>query len=107
MSHEQEFEKAASIEEFRETTVKVVQVGKHEIALFQVDGRYYAVSNVCPHRGGPIGEGRLEDLEITCPWHDWGFDLRTGECVINPAACLDRFEVKLEGEAVLVSTEPC
>lgn len=59
---------------------KVVLVGGQEVAVFCVEGDYYALRNECPHVGGPLGEGRLEGQKIVCPWHLWAFDVRTGAC---------------------------
>ncbi len=81
----------------------VVSAGGREIALFKAsDGSFYAVDNVCPHRGGPIGEGMLTGTTVTCPWHAWPFDLVTGACLYNDSACLERFEVRVESGRVLV-----
>ena len=45
------------------------------IALFNVDGTFYALDGVCPHQGGPLGQGTLEGCIVTCPWHGWQFDV--------------------------------
>ncbi|GAA3764997.1 hypothetical protein GCM10022270_25800 [Terriglobus aquaticus] len=50
------------------------------ICLARADGTLAAVDNVCPHRAGPLAEGWIEDGKIVCPWHAWGFDLKTGAC---------------------------
>lgn len=50
-----------------------------EIALFKTEGNIYALENACPHMGGPLGEGCLEKTVVTCPWHGWSFDVRTGD----------------------------
>lgn len=55
-----------------------------EIALFNVDGNIYALDNACPHMGGPLGEGELENGCVTCPWHGWQFDVKTGACANMP-----------------------
>ncbi|HLQ41720.1 MAG TPA: Rieske 2Fe-2S domain-containing protein [Thermoplasmata archaeon] len=81
---------------------RVVVVQGHPVALFNVDGRFYAVSNVCLHRGGPIGEGMLDDAVVTCPNHGWEYDVRTGANLANPTARLRTFEVRIDGEDVLV-----
>ncbi len=81
---------------------RVVVVQGHPVALFNVDGRFYAVSNVCLHRGGPIGEGMLDDAVVTCPNHGWEYDVRTGTNLANPIARLRTFEVRIEGDDVLV-----
>src|SRR5881628_2093926 len=76
---------------------RVVVVQGHPVALFNVDGRFYAVSNVCLHRGGPIGEGMLDDTVVTCPNHGWEYDVLTGANLANPIARLRTFEVRVEG----------
>ena len=81
---------------------RVVVVQGYPVALFNVDGRFFAVSNVCLHRGGPVGEGELDGPIVTCPMHGWEYDVRTGANTINPAARLKRYEVRLDGDDVLV-----
>ncbi len=54
------------------------------IALARVDGKVHAMSNVCPHAGGPIGDGTLEGHTVTCPYHGWAYDVRDGRCHVNP-----------------------
>ena len=48
-------------------------------ALFNVDGTFYALDGVCPHQGGPLGSGEVHNCIVTCPWHGWQFDVRTGQ----------------------------
>lgn len=55
-----------------------------EIALFKIQGSFYALENACPHMGGPLGEGELDDCKVTCPWHGWQFDIRSGLCENMP-----------------------
>ena len=57
----------------------VAEVDDVEVAVFNVDGEYYALNNVCPHQGGPLGDGKVEDECVYCPWHGWQFDVETGE----------------------------
>ena len=59
---------------------KEVEVQGVAVCLANVDGTAAAVDNVCPHRAGPLAEGWIEEGRIVCPWHAWGFDLKTGEC---------------------------
>lgn len=77
-------ERACPESELREGAGKLVVLGEHAIALFRVEGRCYAVANACPHRGGPLAEGELEGHVVTCPWHGWTWDVRTGANVRNP-----------------------
>jgi len=83
-----------------------VKVGRYDVALFNVAGAYYALENVCPHQGSPIVEGWVENLTVTCPWHHWCFDLRTGGMTLGDFAMIPRFEVRLEQDGVYLSAEP-
>ena len=65
---------------------KTISLGEKRIALFNVDGVFYAVDDTCLHRGGPLGEGELEGCIVTCPWHGWKFDVWSGEMTMNAAA---------------------
>lgn len=59
------------------------------------------MNNVCPHRGGPLGQGIIEDGKIICPWHAWAFDVKTGVAVHTANAKVEVYEVKVEGDDVL------
>jgi nitrite reductase/ring-hydroxylating ferredoxin subunit len=52
-----------------------------ELALFNINGEFYATSNFCPHKGAPLVEGKLCGHTIECEWHGWKFDVRTGRCL--------------------------
>jgi nitrite reductase (NADH) small subunit len=84
----------------------IVRAGRYEVAIFDVGGELRAYENCCPHQGGPIGEGIVEGETVTCPWHAWSFDLRDGKMTLGDFAALRRFEVRVEGDAICVSTEP-
>jgi nitrite reductase/ring-hydroxylating ferredoxin subunit len=84
----------------------IVRAGRYDVAIFNVDGELHAYENACPHQGGPIGEGVIEDATVTCPWHAWCFDLRSGKMTLGDFARLRRFELYMEGDAVYVATEP-
>jgi nitrite reductase/ring-hydroxylating ferredoxin subunit/multimeric flavodoxin WrbA len=68
-----------SIEDLKQPARRVVTVGGKPVALTFVDGRFGAVSGVCNHAGGPLGEGELDGEYLTCPWHYWKFHFATGE----------------------------
>ena len=55
-----------------------VHMGGREFALFKLDGQCYALDGRCPHRGGPLGEGLVENGRVSCPLHGWEFDVKTG-----------------------------
>lgn len=84
----------------------VVRAGRYEVALFDVDGGVVAYENACPHQGGPIGEGFVEGTTVTCPWHAWCFDLRTGVLTLGDFARLRRFDVHVDNGSVYVTAEP-
>ena len=54
----------------------------NELAVYNVDGEYYATENFCPHKGALLSEGALCGHVIECWWHGWQFDVRTGQCLI-------------------------
>lgn len=60
--------------------VKEVEVQGVAVCLANDGGTLSALDNICPHRGGPLAEGWMEEGKIVCPWHAWGFDLKTGVC---------------------------
>jgi len=64
---------------------RVVEAGGKTLAVFNVDGAFYAIDNECSHRGGPLGEGDLDGTVVLCPWHAWRWDVTTGANVNNPA----------------------
>ncbi len=81
---------------------KTVEVDGKQIALFNVDGTFYAIDNTCKHRGGPLGEGELDGTNVICPWHGWTYDVRSGECLDEPDCHVDKYDVRIEGTDVLV-----
>jgi len=83
-----------------------VEVKGRQIALFNLDGTYYAIDNECSHLGGPLAEGRIQGAVVTCPWHGSRFDVRTGQVVGPPAREPVRaYRVQVEGQEVKVALE--
>jgi nitrite reductase/ring-hydroxylating ferredoxin subunit len=80
----------------------VAEVNGKTLAVFNVEGTFYAIDNTCVHRGGPLGEGDVEGNVVTCPWHGWEYNVTTGECVNNPSAKVEVYQVKVEGNDVKV-----
>ena len=75
------------------------------IALFNVDGEFHALDGICPHQGGPLGKGKLTGCVVTCPWHGWQFDVRTGQHQTSVSLLHTKFPVRVEGESVLVDVD--
>jgi nitrite reductase/ring-hydroxylating ferredoxin subunit len=82
-----------------------VTVDGQAIAVFNVDGTFHALSGRCPHRGGPLGQGFVDGSQVSCPWHNYTFDVTTGENVVNPDLKVARHEVKVENGQVCVRLE--
>ena len=80
-----EYVKVAEASELEPNHGKLVEVQGKKIALFNVDGKFHAIDDTCTHRGGPLSEGELEGVEVTCPWHGAKFKVSTGEVLGPPA----------------------
>lgn len=80
-----EFVTVATTDEIQPGENIVVEIGRRWVAVFNVDGEYYAIEDLCTHDGGPLAEGKLYGCEIECPRHGARFDLRTGEVTAPPA----------------------
>lgn len=82
---------------------EVYQVGRYWIAIFNVDGTYYAIEDSCTHDDGPLADGELYDHEIECPRHGARFDIRSGEALTLPAVkATRRFDVRVEADDLQV-----
>jgi nitrite reductase/ring-hydroxylating ferredoxin subunit len=99
----EDFVKVANTKDIQPSQMKEIQVDGESICVGNVDGKYYAIGNVCTHEGGPLADGKLEGYEVECPWHGSKFDVRTGE-VTNPPASEPEpsYEAKVEGDNVLI-----
>jgi NAD(P)H-dependent nitrite reductase small subunit len=97
-----DYVKIASTSDVKTGTGVTAEINGHTIALFNVEGTFYAIDNTCVHRGGPLGEGDLEGDVVTCPWHSWRFNVKSGMSVNNPSACVKTYSVKVDGDDVKV-----
>jgi nitrite reductase (NADH) small subunit len=96
------FVRVAKASDVAPGSIREVQVEGKMIALANVGGTFYAISNTCLHRGGPLGQGFLEGRSVTCPWHGWQFDVTTGKASMNPDAVIPCYTTELRGEEVFV-----
>ena len=85
-------------------TIEAVANGR-VIAIFNVDGEYHALDGVCPHQGGPLGQGTLDGRTVTCPWHGWQFDVIDGTTEITPTICQPKIVIKATGDELLVDVD--
>ena len=97
------FVKVAQTSEIPAGQGKCVELEGKRIAIFNVDGTYYAMDDVCPHQGGPLSEGELSGTVVTCPWHGWEYDITTGVNRDDPEVTQEKFEVMVDGDDILVA----
>jgi glycine betaine catabolism B len=102
----EDFVKVAKTEDIQVSQMMAVEVNNERICLANVNGKYYAIGNVCTHMGGPLAEGKLEDYIVQCPWHGSRFDIRSGKVVRPPAMQPEpTYEVKVESNDVLIKKQ--
>ena len=90
--------KVAETKDIPPGTAVAVDLEGRAVALFNVDGRLYAIDDTCTHRGGPLSEGELDGTVVTCPLHGARFDVTTGEVLGPPATKrVARYDVRVEG----------
>jgi len=97
-----DFVTVARVHELPSRRGRQVTVDGRWIALFHVDGAYHALDALCLHQGGPLAEGALSQCIVTCPWHGWQFDVRTGVLVQDPRVGVTRHETRVVGDEIQV-----
>ena len=112
-------QKVGTISDLKDSEALIVDIGKKSIGIYKHEGEYFAYENICPHQGGPVCEGDLranveskvspdgrrlgeydstEKFNITCPWHGYEYDIKTGVCRSDKRFRLRSFEVVVEGK---------
>jgi nitrite reductase (NADH) small subunit len=76
--------------------------GDKTVCIANVNGSYSALDDVCPHRGGPLGQGMIEGGKVVCPWHAWGWDPKTGANDQNSEMKVAVYPLKIENGDVLI-----
>lgn len=72
------------------------------ILVCRVGDTLHAMNGICPHRGAQLAQGTLDGTSLVCPWHDWTFDVESGDGITNPVSCLDKYEVEvIDGKIVV------
>lgn len=100
------WERVAGIDELpAEGEIIEAFAGDRAVVLVRVEGDVHAIDSVCPHAGGPLGEGELDGRQLTCPWHGWSFDVRTGICAVDATTRLETFAVRIDGDDVFVAPD--
>lgn len=83
-----------------------VQAGRRTIAVFRIGNDFFAISNVCPHKGASLCDGELviEDRIVRCPWHHWNWRLDDGKLQSDPRQSVRTFHVAVDGDEVILRT---
>ncbi len=82
----------------------VIKLENKSIAIFNTGKRFYAINNACPHLGGPLNEGTLEGEVVTCPWHGWQYDLKSGCPITTPN--VQTYPLRLDGDTLQIAVTP-
>ncbi len=96
------FQTVCRVEDLTEGEGKTVEVSGKLIALLCDRGQYYAIDDVCPHMGGSLGEGYVEDGIVTCPWHAWRFRLADGAWADSPRIKIGCYPVRVENGEIQI-----
>jgi thiamine pyrophosphate-dependent acetolactate synthase large subunit-like protein/nitrite reductase/ring-hydroxylating ferredoxin subunit len=96
--------RVADLDELPEGRVKTVTAGHHSLALTHYDGRYGALSNRCPHQGGPLGEGTIEKGMLRCPWHGYDYCPLTGGSEFGDG--VPAFPIEIRDDGIWVGVAP-
>lgn len=83
---------------------KAFEVDGRVIAVFNDHGEYHAIDDCCPHMGGSLAQGAIDDGTVACPWHAWRFDIRDGTWCDNRRIKIERFQLRVQGDDIQVET---
>ena len=103
-----DFVKVGQVGDFREGRGVAVRVGDRKVAVFKLDGKLLAIQDACPHMGASLADGRLDGRRVICHWHQWRFDLETGQGDQLSKSWLKArvYEIEVRGEEVFVARPP-
>jgi nitrite reductase (NADH) small subunit len=97
------FVKVAAAAGIEADSVTEVLVGDTPYAICNVGGIITALDGICPHSGGPLGQGAINGSNVVCPWHAWEWNCATGENDMDPAKKVATCEVKIEGGDIFLN----
>lgn len=99
------FVKVAKIPEIPVNSGKCFKVEEVPVAVFNIDGTFYAIHNICSHAGGPLADGFLDGTTVMCPWHGWAFDVTTGNLGGMDKGGVASYPVKVEDDEIWVGVD--
>ena len=103
---EDRFVEVCSTSEIPENRARVVSLSGERVAVYKYDGKIAAISSICQHQNGPLGEGRIIDGCITCPWHGYQYEPETGSSPPPFDEKVPTFNVRVVGDRVLIDPYP-
>lgn len=90
------------LQEIAEGSAKLVRAKGEEMAVFKNNGQLYGIQNICPHEGGQLCKGWIENGEVVCPLHRYRFDLKTGACSTDPKLKVKVFRLVAQGDRFIL-----
>ena len=90
-----DFIKVTSVDDVPDNQCLALEINGHPIAIFHVDGKYYAMEDICPHQESSFEGGELDGTVVTCPLHGWKCDITNGVSLDAPSIKLETYETKL------------
>lgn len=82
---------------------KMVTVNGRHVAVFRLGDDFFALDNMCLHRGGPLCDGPIDEKNVvTCPWHGWSYEIKTGTMVQDPRVGVSKHDVRIDGDQLAV-----
>lgn len=97
---------ACNVDDIADDCAKIVTLNGENIAIFKYEGKLSAINNVCKHQNGPLGEGKVVDGCVTCPWHGYQYEPHNGTSPPPFTEKVTTYHLKLDGDKVLVNPEP-
>lgn len=97
----------ARAEDFKEKVPQTFKIGETEIIVYKIGDQFFAYENACLHRGAPLTHSTVDEkCMITCPWHGWRFDVKTGSLQGDQNLKLTQHKVKVQGEMLMLLGKP-
>ena len=91
------------LEDLSAAEPKLVEVDGLRLVLVRVGDEVHALDEMCAHQGGPLSDGKLSGARLTCPWHGWMFDVRTGQCLMpTRGGSVPSYPVRVENGDILL-----
>lgn len=101
-----DFVPVCKVSEIEESRAKIITVSGERVAIYKYEGKLSAINNVCRHQGGPLGEGKIIDGCITCPWHGYQYLPGNGQSPPPFTEKVETYQLKVEGDQVSIDPNP-